>query len=111
TAKAALPSNPTEPKLHQGSSFWSFSKEEQERMLAYLAAYRKELPRLLHEGEIGRFAVIKGDQAVHVWDTADDAMQAATLLIGPGQFAIYQVKLQDAERLALDEATEASCPR
>ena len=90
-------------KFAEGSSFLSLPVEEQQRLIGYLHAYRKELPRLLKEGEAGRFAVIQNDEVVHVWDTADDAMQAATLLIGPGQFAVYQVKENDVVRLACSE--------
>ena len=96
----------------EGSSWWSLPREEQERMIGYLLAYRKELPRLLGEGEAGRFAVVKDDVVAHVWDTADDALQAATLLIGTDKFAVYQVKPQDVDRLAWGEKTkESPCPQ
>jgi len=101
-----------ELKFAEGSSFQSLPREEQKRMMDYLSAYRKELPRLLGEGEAGRFAVIKGHEVVHVWDTADDAIQAGTLLIGTDQFAVYQVKPQDVDRLAWGEnAKEPACPQ
>ena len=90
-------------KFAEGSSFQNLPVEEQRRLIGYLHVYRKELPRLLKEGEAGRFAVIKDQEVVHVWDTTDDAMQAATLLIGPGQFAVYQVKDKDVDRLACSE--------
>jgi len=90
-------------KFAEGSSFQNLPVEEQRRLIGYLHVYLKELPRLLEEGEAGRFAVIKDHEVVHVWDTADDAMQAATLLIGPGQFAVYQVKDKDVDRLACSE--------
>jgi hypothetical protein len=87
-------------------------REEQERLLGYYTVYRKELARLLDEGEAGRFAVIKGDLVAHVWDTVADAMQAGTLFIGPQQFAVYQIKPQDMGRLALgEEATRSPCPQ
>ncbi len=89
-----------EAKFVEASSFWTLPREEQERMLGYLVTYRKELPRLLSAGETGRFAVIQGEGAAHVWDTADDAMQAATLLIGEGRFAVYQIRPQDLDRLS-----------
>jgi len=109
---ATQPQTPVELKFAENSSFWAMSNEEQQRLLSYLNVYRKELARLLSEGEAGRFAVIKGDAVAHVWDTADDAMQAGTLLIGPGQFAVYQIKLQDVDRLALGEEVKRSpCPQ
>ena len=101
-----------ELKFAEGSSFQSLPREEQKRMIDYLRTYRKELPRLLDEGEAGRFAVIKGNKVAHVWDTADDAIQAATLLIGTDQFAVYQVKPQDLDRLDWGEnAKEPPCPQ
>ena len=101
-----------ELKFAEGSSFQSLPREEQKRMIDYLHAYRKELPRLLDEGEAGRFAIFKGHEVVHVWDTAEDAIQAATLLLGTNQFAVYQVKPQDVDRLAWSENTkDPSCPQ
>lgn len=41
-----------------------------------IRTYRRELPRLLAEGHEGRYALIKGDQLLSVWDTFDDACQA-----------------------------------
>ncbi len=103
---------PAELKFAEGSSFLSLPGEEQKRMIDYLAVYRKELRRLIGQGEAGRFAVIKGQNVAHVWDTADDAIQAATLLIGSDQFAVYQVKPQDVDRRAWGENTkEAPCPQ
>lgn len=99
-------------KFAEGSSFLSMPHEEQKRLMDYLSIYRKELPRLIEQGEAGRFAVIECQNVAHVWDTAEDAFQAATLLIGGDQFAVYQVKLQDAARLLGDETTkDATCPR
>jgi hypothetical protein len=111
-AEQATQRRPVELKFAQGSSFLSLPHEEQKRMIDYLCVYRKELPRLIDQGEVGRFAVIKDQGVAHVWDTADDAIQAATLLIGAEQFAVYQVKLQDVDRLATEEKTkEHSCPQ
>jgi hypothetical protein len=104
--------NSVELKFAEGSSFGSLPREEQKRKIDYLFVYRKELPRLLGEGQAGRFAVIKDHEVAHVWDTADDAIQAGTLLIGSDQFAVYQVKPQDVGRLAWGENTkEAPCPQ
>ena len=102
-----------ELKFAESSSFHSMLHEEQKRIIDYLIAYRKELPRrLLAEGEAGRFVVIKDHEAAHIWDTADDAFQAATLLIGTDQFAVYQIKQTDLDRLNWDENTkERRCPQ
>jgi hypothetical protein len=101
-----------ESKFAEGSSFRSLPRKEQQRLVDYLHVYRKELPRLLDEGEAGRFAVIKDREVAHVWDTADDAIQAGNLLIGMDQFAVYQIKPQDIDRLAwVENTTEAQCPQ
>ena len=43
-----------------------------------IRTYLRELPRLLAEGEEGRFVLIKGDQVLSVWDTFRDAVQASS---------------------------------
>ncbi|MBL8796630.1 MAG: hypothetical protein JNM56_22200 [Planctomycetia bacterium] len=47
-----------------------------EPIKAEIRTYLRELPRLLAEGQEGRFVLIKGDQVISVWDTFDDACQA-----------------------------------
>jgi hypothetical protein len=44
--------------------------------------YRRELPRLLAEGHEGRAVLIKGDQVISIWDTAEDAYQAGAERFG-----------------------------
>ncbi|MBY0527845.1 MAG: hypothetical protein K2R98_30895 [Gemmataceae bacterium] len=48
-----------------------------------IATYLRELPRLLADGNEGKFALVKGDEVVSVWDTFDDACEA-----GYAQFGI-----------------------
>ena len=57
---------PAELRFAEGSSFQSLPCEEQRRMIDYLSVYRKELRRLIGQGEAGRFAVIKGQNIAHV---------------------------------------------
>lgn len=54
--------------------------------------YRRELPRLLAEGEEGKFVLIKGDQVIGVWDTFDDAYQAGSLLYGLDVFLAQPIE-------------------
>jgi len=56
-----------------------------------IATFRRELPRLLAEGEANRFAVLKRDEVVCVWDTQRDALQAARLRFGLEPFAVAKV--------------------
>jgi hypothetical protein len=91
------------------------SSEQWERALRDLATYRRELPRLLQEGQAGRYALIKNDQVVSVWDTVGDAVQAGAECFGPEPVATYKINPLDVERLALLDAPsppgkEAACP-
>lgn len=69
-------------------------------LVAEVATYFRELPRLLAEGEAGRFVLIKGDKVVGVWDTFDDAYQAGVLLYGFGPFLAQPIDERDVHRLA-----------
>jgi hypothetical protein len=51
-----------------------------------LSTFLRELPRLLAEGNEGRFALVKGNEVVSVWDTSDDAYQAGCERYGMGPF-------------------------
>jgi hypothetical protein len=55
------------------------------------ATYCRELPRLLAEGEEGRFAVVKGEVVDSVWDTRPDAVQAGYDRFGLGPFMIHRI--------------------
>jgi hypothetical protein len=91
------------------------SPEQWERALRDLATYRRELPRLLQEGHAGRYALIKNDQVISVWDTVGDALQAAAERFGPEPVATYKINPLDVDRLALldtpvPSGKEAACP-
>lgn len=55
-----------------------------------VATYLRELPRLLAEGQEGRFALVKGDEVYSIWDTFDDAYQAGRDRFGWGVIFIAQ---------------------
>jgi hypothetical protein len=57
-----------------------------------LATYRRELARLLLGGEVGRFALIHGDEVVSVWDTRRDAVQAGHDKFGTAPFLVQQIQ-------------------
>jgi len=91
------------------------SIEQWDRAQRDLETYRRQLPRLLHEGHAGKYAIIKDDQIVSIWDTVGDALQAAGERFGLESVATYQLNPLDVERFALVDAQaqagkEAECP-
>jgi hypothetical protein len=72
----------------------------------------ENIPRSLHAG---KYAIIKDDQIVSVWDTLADALQAAGEQFGLEPVATYHINPLDVERFALIDAQaqtarEAECP-
>jgi hypothetical protein len=71
-----------------------------------IIAYRRELPRLLAEGHEGRVVLIKGDQVLSIWDTLDDAYQAARERFPLGQaFLTQPIDERDLHRVFPEELT------
>jgi hypothetical protein len=66
-----------------------------------LETYRRELSRLLREGHAGRYALIKNDQVLSIWDTVGDALQAAGERYGMEPVATCKINPLDIERFAL----------
>src|SRR5882762_647390 len=66
-----------------------------------IATYRRELPRLLEEGEAGRHALIKGDEVLSIWDTQGDAIQAGRERFGLEPIFVKVIDPRDPERFAL----------
>jgi hypothetical protein len=87
------------------------SPAQWERLQRDLETYRRELPGLLHQGHAGRYAVIKDDLVLSVWDTLADALQAAGERFGDTLVATYKINPLDVERFAhVDARKEAACP-
>jgi hypothetical protein len=91
------------------------SAEQWERAQRDLETYRRELPRLLQEGHAGRYALIKDDGVLSIWDTVGDALQAAGERFGMDPVATYKINPLDVQRFALLDAQaqagkEAECP-
>jgi hypothetical protein len=63
-----------------------------------IAAYRRELPRLLSQGHEGRFVLIQGDLVIGLWDTFDEAYQAGRERFGLGAFLAQPVDARDLTR-------------
>jgi hypothetical protein len=64
-----------------------------------LVTYRRELPRLLSEGQEGRAALVRGDQIVSVWDTFQDAFQAGRTQFDLEPFLAQPVDSRDLDRI------------
>jgi hypothetical protein len=81
-------------------------------LAAEVATYRRELPRLLEEGEAGRFAVICGDKILDTWDTYRDALQYGNDRCGDQPFMVQRIDPRDRERLEqlFPDSGGASCP-
>lgn len=56
-----------------------------------LGVYYRELPRLLREGDGGRYAVVKGDTLYGTWDTFRDARQYGYDKFGLEPFLTQQI--------------------
>jgi hypothetical protein len=89
--------------------------EQWNRAQRDLETYRLHLARLLQEGHAGKYAIIKDDQIVSIWDSVGDALQAAGERFGLEPVATYLINPLDVERFALVDAQaktgkEAECP-
>jgi hypothetical protein len=80
----------------------------QDLLATELAAYQRELPRLLAEGEEGRWVLVQGDELVSVWDTFSDAIQAGYDRFGQTPFLVQQVLA--AQPRAQAPWQRSSCP-
>jgi hypothetical protein len=70
-----------------------------------IATYRRELPRLLQEGEAGRYALIKGEHILSIWETSGDASQAGYERFGLDEsFCVQKIDPCDPERWAQIDA-------
>jgi hypothetical protein len=56
------------------------------------AAYCRELPRLLVEGNEGRFALVQGENVVSIWDKRHDAVRAGYERFGLTKFMVHQIQ-------------------
>lgn len=74
-----------------------------------IAAYRRELPRLLQEQQAGKFVLIKEDQVLGVYDTWPAANEAGLNQFGLDEpFCVQKVDARDPERYALLDAWNAA---
>jgi hypothetical protein len=81
-----------------------------ERLEREFATCRRELPGLLAAGHAGRFALIREDHVLGVWDTQQAASQEGRQRFGLDPITVKKIDPRDVERLAmLDARTEATC--
>ena len=65
-----------------------------------IEVYYRELPRLLDEGEGGKYFVVKGTEAYGVWDTFFDAVQYGHEKFSDGQFMAQKIDRRNLTALA-----------
>jgi hypothetical protein len=65
-----------------------------------IATYYRELPRLLEEGHEGRYALIRDDDLLSVWDTLGDASEAGHERFGLDRFMAQKIRAGDLQVLA-----------
>ncbi len=77
-----------------------------------IATYVRELPRLLEEGEEGRFALIKDDEILSIWDTDGDAIQAGAEKFGLDPICVMKIDARNVARYAalMEQVKEPKCP-
>jgi hypothetical protein len=81
-----------------------------------VAAFWRELPRLLAEGHEGRWALVADGRVLGVWDTFSGASEAGYERFGPDHpFLTPRIARRDLDRLAVLAATGgapggAACP-
>ncbi len=65
-----------------------------------ILTYRRELPRLIAEGNEGRFVLIKGNQVLGIWDSDEDAYHAGLERFGLGAVFLAQpIDARDLKRV------------
>ncbi len=76
------------------------------------ATYRREVARLLAEGHAGRYALIKGNEIISIWDTQREALWAGRDRFGLEDIAVVKIDKRDPERFCLIDSRKVStsCP-
>ncbi|MBO0696766.1 MAG: hypothetical protein J2P46_00090 [Zavarzinella sp.] len=65
-----------------------------------IGTYYRELPRLIAEGQEGRYALIRDDELLSVWDTLDEAATAGHDKFGLDRFMTQKIRSRDFQDLA-----------
>jgi len=75
-----------------------------------IATYRQELPRLLREGQAGRFVLIKGNLIQGIRDSADEALEAARDQFGLVPVAVKSIDPRDVDKFSRLDPTKRKVP-
>lgn len=65
-----------------------------------MRTYFRELPRLIAQGHEGRYALIRDDELLSIWDTLDEAATAGYDKFGLEHFMTQKIRPRDLEHLA-----------
>ena len=65
-----------------------------------IRTYYRELPRLIADGHEGRYALIRDEELLSVWDTLEDAVTAGHDKFGFERFMTQKIRSRDRELLA-----------
>jgi hypothetical protein len=88
----------------------ALSPVELERLQREFATYRRELPCLLANGQAGRFALIREDRLLGVWETHAEASDEGRRQFGLEPITVKKIDPRDVDRLAvLDARWEVAC--
>jgi hypothetical protein len=81
-----------------------------ERLEREFVTYRRELPCLLAKGQAGRFALIREDRLLGVWETHAEASAEGRRRFGLEPITVKKIDPRDVERLAvLDARSGVAC--
>jgi hypothetical protein len=88
----------------------ALSSAELERLEREFVTYRRKLPSLLANGQAGRFALIREDRLLGVWETHAEASAEGRRQFGLEPITVKKIDPRDVERLAvLDARSEVAC--
>ena len=80
----------------EGVHPWELPDLPEDHVLAVeWKTFKREVQRLLREGHEGRYAVIKGDQIIGVWDGEWDAVEAGRDRFWPAPFMVEKIKYRE----------------
>jgi hypothetical protein len=65
-----------------------------------IATYYRELPRILEAGQEGKYALIRDEQLVRVFDTLVEADEVGHELFGLDRFMAQKIRARDVAGLA-----------
>jgi len=65
-----------------------------------IRTYYRELPRLIAEGNEGRYALVRDDQLLSIWNTLEEASTAGHDRFGFERFMAQKIRSRDLEHLA-----------